>query len=78
MEIKDMSEELKEQLQKMTNDELIDFALEHLGKEHEAVRHAALMEHFLRIKDDPNTITALAGDDRALELKLKQIIDSRS
>jgi uncharacterized cupredoxin-like copper-binding protein len=76
MEIRDMSEELKEQLQKMTNDELIDFALEHLGKENEAVRHAALMEHFLRIKDDPNTITASAGDERALEFKLKQITGS--
>ncbi|MCU0533816.1 MAG: hypothetical protein MUD14_07965 [Hydrococcus sp. Prado102] len=71
-----MSEELKEQFQKMTNDELIDFALEHLGKEHETVRQAALMEHFLRIKDDPNTIIEPAGNLEALERKLKQIIGS--
>lgn len=71
-----MSEELREQLQKLTNEELIDFALEHLGKEHEAVRQAALVEHFLRIKDDPNTIIAPAGDEQTLEWKLKQIIGS--
>lgn len=71
-----MSEELREQFKKMTNDELIDFALEHLGKEHEAVRQASLMEHFLRIKDDPNTITAPAGDEKILEWKLRQIIGS--
>ena len=71
-----MSEELKEQFQKMTNDELIDFALEHLGQENETVRHAALMEHFLRIKDDPNTIIEPAGDLKTLEWKLKQITGS--
>jgi hypothetical protein len=76
MEVKDMSEELKEQFQKMTNDELIDFALEHIGQEHEAVRQAALMEHFLRIKDDPNTTIAPAGDVEILEWKLKQITSS--
>ncbi|MCU0533822.1 MAG: hypothetical protein MUD14_07995 [Hydrococcus sp. Prado102] len=68
--------ELREQFQKMTNDELIDFALEHLGQEHEAIRQAALMEHFLRIKDDPNTIIEPAGDLEILERKLKQIVGS--
>jgi hypothetical protein len=75
METKGMSE-LREQFQKMTNDELIDFALEHLGQEHEAIRQAALMEHFLRIKDDPNTIIEPAGDLEILERKLKQIVGS--
>lgn len=46
----------------MTNEELIDFALEHLGQEHEVVRKAALQEHFLRIQDAPNTVKAPASD----------------
>lgn len=73
-----MSEELKEQFKKMTNDELIDFALEHIGQEHEAVRQAALMEHFLRVKDDPNTTIAPAGDIEILQAKLEQLTRSRS
>ena len=56
--------------QQMTNDELIDFALEHTGQEYEDVRKAALQEHFLRIKDDPNTVTAPPGDTEILRLQL--------
>ena len=49
-----MSNNLENQLQKLTNKELIDFALEHLGLENEAIRTAALQEHFSRIKDAPS------------------------
>ncbi|MDB9515325.1 hypothetical protein PN499_29415 [Kamptonema animale CS-326] len=70
-----MSEDIKEQLKQLTNDELIDFALEHLGEENEYVRHLALMEHHERAKNDPNTITDLPGEDKGLRLKLAQIMD---
>ena len=59
--------------QQMTNEELIDFALEHTGQEHEDVRKAALQEHFLRIKDDPNTVTAPPGDIEILRLQLARL-----
>lgn len=71
MEIGDMSE-LSYQLQQLTNEELIDFALKHLGQ-HEAIRHAALQEHFLRVKDAPDTIKATAGDTEILRAKLAQL-----
>jgi hypothetical protein len=67
MEAKNMFEELKSQLQQMTNEELIDFALEHLGEEDDDIRKAALQEHYLRIKDDPNTVTAPPGDIEILK-----------
>lgn len=41
----------------MSNEELIDFALEHLGQEDELIRKAALQEHFLRVKNAPDTVT---------------------
>ena len=75
MEAGSMSENLKDQLQQLTNEELIDFALEHLGQEHEAIRFAALQEHFLRVKDAPNTVTAPAGDIQVLRSKLAQLKD---
>jgi hypothetical protein len=65
--------ELSYQFQQMTNDELIDFALEHLGQEHEDVRKAALQEHFLRIKVDPNTVTDPPGDMENLKSHLSQL-----
>ena len=70
-----MSENLKDKLQYLTNEELIDFALEHLGQENEAIRFAALQEHFLRIKDAPKTVTAPAGDIQVLRSKLTQLKD---
>jgi len=78
MEISDMSEHIKEQLKQLTNDELIDFALEHLGEEHEYVRQLAMMEHYDRIKDDPNTITDRAGEDKGLRLKLAQLMEKQN
>ncbi|CBN58175.1 MULTISPECIES: hypothetical protein [Kamptonema] len=70
-----MSEDIKEQFKQLTNDELIDFALEHLGEENEYVRQLAMMEHYERTKDDPNTITDLPGEDKGLRLKLAQIME---
>lgn len=68
-----MSDNFRYQFQQMTNEELIDFALEHLGQEHEAVRKAALQEHFLRIQDAPNTVKAPAGDVEVLKSQLTQL-----
>ncbi|WP_242038378.1 hypothetical protein [Chroococcidiopsis sp [FACHB-1243]] len=59
----------------MTNEELIDFALEHLGEEHDEIRKAALQEHYLRIKNDPNTVTAPPGDIEILKSYLSQLQD---
>ncbi|OWY66789.1 hypothetical protein B7486_35065 [cyanobacterium TDX16] len=70
-----MSEELKSQLQQMTKEELIDFALEHLGEEHDDIRKAALQEHYFRIKDDPKTITAPPGDIEILNSYLSRLQD---
>lgn len=38
LEAENMSENFNAQFQQMTNDELIDFALEHTGQEYEDVR----------------------------------------
>lgn len=70
-----MSEDIKEQLKQLTNDELIDFALEHLGEENEYVRHLALMEHRERTKNDPNTLSDPPGEFKNLKVKLAQIMD---
>lgn len=70
-----MSENAKYQLQQLTNEELINFALEHLGQEHEAIRKAALQEHFLRVKDSPSTVTAPAKDVQVLRAKFAQLQD---
>lgn len=68
-----MSESLKNQLQQLSNEELLDFALEHLGQEHESVRQSALQEHFIRVKDAASTVIAPPGDVRYLRLKLSQL-----
>ena len=65
--------EVKYQFQQLTTEELIDFALSHLGQEHEAIRNAALQEHFLRVKDSPDTVTAPARDVQVLRAKLVQL-----
>jgi hypothetical protein len=77
METEDMSENLRYQLQQLTNEELIDFALEHLGQEHEAIWRTALQEHFLRVKDVPSTVTAPAGDVQVLRSKLAQLLEAQ-
>ena len=68
-----MSDNLEQKLQKLTNKELIDFALEHLGSENEAIRTAALQEHFERIKDAPSTTIAPVGDVKLLHSKLLKL-----
>ena len=73
MQVENMSEKFKSQLQQMTNEELIDFALEHVGEEHDSIRKAALQEHYLRIKNDPNTVTAPPGDIETLKLYLSRL-----
>lgn len=70
-----MSENLRYQFQQMTDEELINFALEHLGQEHEATRKEALQEHFLRVKDAPNTAIAPAGDVQVLSSQLARLRD---
>lgn len=61
--------ELSCQFQQKTNDELIDFALEHLGQKHGAICKAALQEHFFRVKDAPNKVIAPDGDIEILKLQ---------
>jgi hypothetical protein len=73
MELEDMSENIRNALQQLTNEELLDFALEHLGQEHESVRQSALQEHFIRVKDAATTLIASPGDVQYLRLKLSQL-----
>lgn len=70
-----MLENFSARFEQMTNEELIDFALEHLGQEHETIRLAALQEHFLRVKDSPNTVIAPAGDVEILRSQLARLQD---
>ena len=65
--------EFSYQLQHLTNEELINFVLEHLGQEHESLRNAALQEHFLRVKDAPSTVNAPPRDIQVLRSKLAQL-----
>jgi hypothetical protein len=78
MVIEDMSENIRDRFQKSTNEELIDFVLEHLGQEHESVRQLALQEHFLRTETAPGTIVAPSGDVRALRSKIAQLFETQS
>ena len=73
-----MSENLKNQLQQLSNEELLNFALEHLGQEHESVRQSALQEHFIRVKDSANTVVAPPGDIESLRSKLFQLAQHNS
>lgn len=73
-----MSENLSYQFQQLTNEELIDFALEHLGQEHEAIRKSALQEHFFRVKDASSAVKAPAGDIQALRSKLVQLLEAQT
>lgn len=73
-----MSEDLRYQLQQLTNEELIDFALEHLGQEDKAIRKSALQEHFFRVKDASSTVKAPSGDMQALRSKLVQLLEPQT
>lgn len=66
---KDMSETLKIRLQNMTDEALIEFALEHFGSEHEAERLLVLQEHFERMKNDSDALSAPPGDIEFLKQK---------
>ncbi|MGB3206919.1 MAG: hypothetical protein WBB28_18195 [Crinalium sp.] len=68
-----MSENIRNPLQQLTNEELLDFALEQLGQEHESVRQSALQEHFIRVKNAESTLIAPPGDVQYLRSKLSQI-----
>ncbi len=68
-----MSEHFKPQLEQSTNEELIDFALEHLGQEHESLRQLALQEHFRRVENDPDTVIAPSGDVQVLQSKIARL-----
>lgn len=72
-----MSENIEYQLQRLTNEELIDFALEHLGQEHESMRLLALQEHFLRVKDSSSTVMAPSGDVQVLRAKLARLLETQ-
>ncbi|MGH8001259.1 MAG: hypothetical protein ACREPR_18000 [Brasilonema sp.] len=73
-----MSKNLKNQLQQLTDEELIDFALEHLGQEHESIRQLALQEHFVRAKDASSTAIAPVGDVQILRSRLAQLVETYS
>lgn len=68
-----MSKTSTNQVQQLQTEELVDFALEHLGAEHEALRQAALQEYLSRVKDAPNTLVAPAGDVKLLRAKLSEL-----
>lgn len=68
-----MSEALNKHIQSLTTEGLIDFALEHSGPGHDALRQAALQEHALRTKADPKTQLAPAGDIHLLRAKVSQL-----
>lgn len=68
-----MSENLKTQLAQLSDRELLDFALEHLGKEHEFVRQSALQEHFIRVRNASSTVIDPTVDVLYLKSKLSQL-----
>ena len=71
-----MSDSCKETIAKLKTEELVDFALEHLGIEHAVLRQAALQEYLSRVENDSSVVVAPTGDDKLLETKLSQIIQS--
>jgi hypothetical protein len=73
-----MSKNRRDTIEQLKTEELVDFALEHLGPEHTDLRQAALQEYLSRVKNDPNTVVAPAEDDKLLELKLSQLMQSSS
>jgi|GEM_PF-3258310 len=73
-----MSESVRDTLEQLKTEELVDFALEHLGAEQTDFRQAALQEYWSRVKNEPNTLVAPAGDVNLLEFKLSQLTQSAS
>lgn len=64
-----MSENLRYQLQQMTNEELIDFALEHLGQEDELIRKAALHRTLFKGEECPKYSYSSSWRYPMLEIK---------
>lgn len=71
-----MSNNYAKQVQSLETEALIDLALEYSGVEYEQLRQAALQEHLNRIKNDPNTVVAPAGDTKFLREKLLPLTSS--
>ena len=71
-----MSNGFRDLFGQLKTEELIDLALEHLGPEHEALRKAALQEHWSRVEKAPGTLEAPPGDTQILRAKLSQLITS--
>jgi hypothetical protein len=70
-----MAESSDLQFQNLTDRELIDLALECEGSDREAIRQAALVEHYNRVKDSPEALRAPAGDTEMLERKMRELFD---
>ena len=73
-----MSEGKRDRIRQLKTEELVDFALEHLGPEHSALRKAALQEHWSRVERAPGTLEAPPGDTQILRAKLSELIGSTS
>ncbi|WP_233501823.1 hypothetical protein, partial [Acaryochloris thomasi] len=78
MEVEGMSKISLQQLQQLTNDELIDFVLEHEGQEDSVFRRSALQEHLSRSAENPDAVDAPAGDVEILRSKLSRLSSSVS
>lgn len=63
-------------LKQLSNDELINLALECIGKEQEAQRHAILLEHASRVINNPKTLSESADNFEILHLKIQQFRES--
>ncbi|MGK7932977.1 MAG: hypothetical protein AB4041_16320 [Microcystaceae cyanobacterium] len=63
-------------LKQLSNDELINLALESIGKDQETQRHAILLEHASRVKNNPETLSESADNFDILHLKIQQFKQS--
>lgn len=77
MEVEDMSS-IPPQFKRLTNDELINFALQHVRPEEDELRRSVLQEHLSRSRNSPESIEAPAGDIELLRAKLAQLSSSSS
>lgn len=59
-------------LKQLSNNELINLALECIGKEQETQRHTILLEHASRINNNPEILTESADNYDILHLKIQQ------
>jgi len=73
-----MSERFRNTIEHLQTEELVDFALEHLGAEDTDLRQAALQEYLSRVENDPGTVVAPAGDINLLKAELSQLRQTMS